>query len=195
MPANIVSISGIIPDQDNILNDIRYIEEIFFNNSQPNTHLKASLHKQDASKNVPPETEENNESLSESKITNTQDNYAETKEVDSAQAEDTSRVERNEKQDPPAQQIYLRNVGDTINTVFHGSGSRHIQKAKRPCFVIYLKDGDGSLVFIVGTQFQEEITARNLKQGDRIKIEKTRQFKKARERSHARSAVFTITKL
>jgi hypothetical protein len=172
-------ITGLCPNQSELLSDILYIEDIFFSYSATKSQL-------------PPEPDVKAPNDIESSESNRID-------LPPALSEPADHAEpvSNEADNPyaKAQQIFLRKVGDLIKSKFIASGSRHIQKANRKCFVIYLEDEDGSLLFLQGTQLQEEIDTKNLNIGDIVQIEKTGQFKKARERSHAKPAVFNITKV
>lgn len=93
------------------------------------------------------------------------------------------------------EQVFLLEVNSSIIGSFNGLGNIFIKKAGRKCACIRIKI-KGKDYYIVGSFFkkeEEQIGALNL--GDLIKIEKTVQFVKAVERSHAQAAKFKITKL
>jgi hypothetical protein len=182
MPNNHIHLTGEHPDQDTLLADISYIQEIFFDRETPK-HQPIIQTPNKTEDQVEPSRSSKKEKSSKTQVINKEKSF------------DKPEMEQTSNQFPKAQQIFLRKVGDCINIQFIDSGSRMIKKANRECFVIYLQDSDGTLLFLQGTQLQEELDAKNLTKGDRIKIEKTGQYKRAAERSHARPAVFEITKL
>lgn len=168
-----IEIVGDCPNFEQILEDISYIEGIFFKNSN-----STSKEEQPAPQKTKPSKKFKDDNSKDYKsLNNPKDN--------------------NEKHEayPEALQIFLRDVGDRITARFVDSGNRFIKKSGRDSFVVYLKDKNGELIFLSGTQLQEEIDATKPKAEQRIMIEKTSQFKRAKDRSHAKPAVFKITKL
>lgn len=176
MKLNNVEVSGVYPNSEELLEDISYIESIFFNNSTE----------------TPTTSNDLKDSHKESKKSKTSNKSKVSNKSNKSDLDDLDDLKNNPYSS--ATQIYLRDVGDRIKAKFVSSGNRYNEKAKRRSFVIYLKENDDSIVFLQGTKLQEEIDLVKPEPNQTIIIEKTSQFKRARDRSHAKAAVFKIIK-
>jgi hypothetical protein len=177
--------------QKGILEDVLYIEGLFFQASFPVLTDRASDQPADESPKVssqstsnPSPTKKESEDKAEVSATSS----------DPATPEDASNEdEKTNKQFPNAQKIVLPHVGDSVTAKYAGSGNRFVRKSNGRAFVVYLENQAKEIEFIQGTQLSEALTEAEPKIGDVIKIEKTRQCKRAKEREHARAAIFKIT--
>ncbi|MCA6065407.1 hypothetical protein [Thalassolituus marinus] len=95
--------------------------------------------------------------------------------------------------EPEASQVFLREVGHSLEGSFLGVGSRYIRKAARKCYVVYLEIS-GERCFLSGTQLQEAIVD-DVSLGDSIRITKTGQYRRAHDREHAKAATFKVEKI
>lgn len=129
------------------------------------------------------------------------DDTAETANIaEEAPPEETTQASNKPKKQPIddadfGEQVFLLEVNSSVVGNYNGLGNIFIKKAGRKCACIRIKIKDKDY-YIVGSFFkkeEEQIASLNL--GDQIKIEKTVQFVKAVERSHAQAAKFKITKL
>lgn len=96
--------------------------------------------------------------------------------------------------DPNGRQIYLREIGEFVIGEFLSVGSLHCRKSGRPRTTLQIRI-DGEVSFLQGAHLQEAFCEKTIKPGDMIRVEKTRQYRKASERSHATASEFVVTKL
>jgi hypothetical protein len=102
-------------------------------------------------------------------------------------------MKKTNKQFPDAQKILLRNVEDSVKAEYAGSGNRFVPKANKRVFVVYIKNQDGEIEFLQGTQLSEALAEAKPELGNAIKIKKVGQYKRAKSKEHAKPATFKIT--
>lgn len=153
-------------NKEKILEDISYVEKLFF-----------------GSRKAPePLVKKQSEATKPNK-------KQETPEISQApQAQDES------EQSEVGEQILLPDVGSFTEAVYVNVGSVWLKKAKRKstCLNLLL---NGNPAYIVGSYFAEDDIIPTLSYGDKIRVEKISQFKRAANREHAKSAKFKITKI
>lgn len=115
-------------------------------------------------------------------------------EYDSELESDASESDNKPEEKEVGEQIMLPEVGSFVEATYVNVGSVFLKKAKRKstCLNVLVH---GKPSYIVGSYFGECEVVPTLVYGDKIKIEKTSQFKRAANREHAKSAKFKITKL
>lgn len=197
MKANHVTITGADDAQKKeLLEDILYIEGIFFPDSFPVLTKPAN---DESCKDESPQVEsESTSNSSPSKDESKEDAKPSVEDSCPASNEDDSNEDEDEdekinKQYPDAQKILLRNVGDSITAKYAGSGNRYVPKAQKRAFVVYLENQSGEIEFLQGTQLSEALMEADPKNGDAIIIKKVGQFKRAKSKEHAKPATFSIT--
>src|SRR5690606_16396873 len=137
------------------LNGLAYVESLFFSSRRAQSKPQ---HESKETRTIRPSTAESNESN------------------DSAE-QPQPQTPNNE---PEASQVFLREVGHSLEGSFLGVGARYIRKAARKCYVVYLEI-NGERCFLSGTQLQEAI-ADDVSLGDNIRITKTGQYRRAHDR-------------
>ena len=180
--------------QKAILEDVLYIESLFFRASFPVLTDRASDQSTDENPKVSSQSTSNSshtkkESEDKAEAPATSSAPAPSKDTSNEDEED----EKTNKQFPNAQKIILRNVGDQVRAKYAGSGNRFVPKAKQRAFVVYLENQANEIEFLQGTQLSEALMEAEPNIGDVIQIEKTGQFKRAKLKEHARAATFKIT--
>lgn len=93
------------------------------------------------------------------------------------------------KNDIDADKATLVKEGDSIEGMFHSFGSRNFGGSNASVIYLYHKN---NLMFIRGTDFSEHKSNNIVNSGDIIRVTKTSQYKKAKDKEHAQAARFDI---